>query len=164
MKYIKFTTLFIICFFLCQQKAFSQDWLKEIAPYQMTVNEVEKLISVTSVKNLSGKDYRVYLLKEGRLEIDFSLGRCVDGRYGKWELEKGVIMETRFYPNKMKKITYYEKDIKGLNAELGTGLHKGLIVYYEDVVKGIGYTMQAEMVKSITLTGLETIDVVKCKE
>ena len=73
-------------------------------------------------------------------------------------------METRFYPNKMKKITYYEKDIKGLNAELGTGLHKGLIVYYEDVVKGIGYTMQAEMVKSITLTGLETIDVVKCKE
>ena len=158
MRFIKI--LFAITF-IFQQSVFSQVWLKKIAAYQMTVEEVEKLISAVPDKSLSTKDSYIYLLKEGRLEIDFSLGRCVEGMYGKWELEKGVIIQAVFYPEKWRKISYYEKDVKSLEKEQGRGY---VFSYYKNNTKGIRYTMQWEKVYSITMSAAENINPVKCKD
>lgn len=148
---------------LCILPSLAQDrlnWLKKITPYQMTIDEVEKLISAKPDKELSVTGQNVYLLKQGRLDVAYSPGWCIDGRpYGKWELEKGVILDTSFYPEKWREISFYEKDVKSLKKEKG-----GMYWYYDDDKRGVSYTMQHGKVYSISFTAAENVTPIRCKE
>ena len=89
--------------------------------------------------------------------VGFSLGKCISGKYGAYDLEKGVIIEAYFYPNKKRKISYYEKDISKIKKEFD-----GSIWHYDNEIKGIDYTLQNGLVTSITFYGPSYVNPVKC--
>lgn len=126
----------ILSLFFMQGKAYSQSWLGKIIPLQTTVKEVEKLISLTPEKKEKGNTYR-YTSEEGALIVDFSPGRCVLGKWGKWNIEKGTVVDVFFEPAKMRKISYYEKNKKSLKKGFD-----GVLWHYGNSEKGIDYTMQ----------------------
>lgn len=144
---MKFSTVLVICMFcvIYQAEVYAQDWLGKITPLETTVEEVEKLITLRPEKKGNGNQTYEYTSEQGRLTVDFSPGRCVLGKWGKWNVEKGVVIHVFFDPGKYRKLSYYEKNKKSLKKDFD-----GSLWHYGNLDKGIDYTMQSGKVDRIS--------------
>lgn len=151
---------------LFQTNVFTQKWSNKFIPLQTTIEEIEQILvskpfNAKVLRESPRGDLRIYYLKDGALSIFYSLGRCVVGTFGKLELEKNIIIQASFHPTKWRKITYYEKDIKSLKIDTSAASQ---YITYENVKKGITYTIQLGKVSDISFIGPENLDIVRCKD
>jgi hypothetical protein len=157
--------LFLILIF-CQQFVIAQNWRDRLIPLQTSIDEMERLLTASPfnarvLKEPKSEDRYIFYFKEGTLRVYFSLGRCVDGVFGKYELDKGVIIQASFVPQKWRKISFYEKNVKNLKIDTTAAPQ---LISYENVKKGIDYTIQQGKVSEITFISPGSMNPEKCVE
>jgi hypothetical protein len=165
-KHLTVVWIFLLIFFFYQKTVVAQNWRDRLIPLQTTIDEMERILTAKPfnarvLKENKFEDRHIYYFKEGTLRVYFSLGRCVDGLYGKYELDKGVIIQASFIPEKWRKISYYERDVKSLKKDTSAAPQ---YISYENIKKGINYTVQLGKVSEISFSGPENIDLEPCKD
>ena len=158
--------IFLLILFLFQNTVTAQNWMNKLIPLQTNIDQIEQILTAKPfnakvLKEPKSEDRYIFYLKEGALAIYFSLGRCVDGRFGKFELDKGVIIQASFIPKKWRKISYYEKNVVSLKRDTSAA---PTYISYENVKKGIDYTVQQGKVSEITFFGPENLSLTRCKD
>jgi hypothetical protein len=157
--------LFLILLF-CQQFVIAQNWRDRLIPLQTSIDEMERLLTARPfnarvLKDPKIEDSYIFSFKEGTLLVYFSLGRCIDGVFGRYELDKGVIIEAYFVPQKWRKISFYEKDVKSLLKDTTAAPQ---LISYQNVKYGIRYTLQQGKVSEIAFIGPDSMNPIKCVE
>lgn len=161
-----FVGIFLLILFSFQTTIIAQNWRDKLIPLQTSIDEIERVLTSNPfnarvLREPKFEDRHIFYFAEGTLTVYFSLGRCVEGLYGKFELEKDVIIEASFIPKKWRKISHYEKDIKSLAKDTSAAPQ---FISYENVKKGINYTIQQGKVSEITFSGPDWLNLERCKE
>ena len=134
----------------------AQEWLKKFVPTQTTLSQVEKITGITP--QMERDDQILYKLKSGNLFVGISLGNCIKTTWGKWNVEKGIIIYVIFYPKKNKKPSFYNLESEGMTEGFDSG-HKT----YKNDELGLYYSTQFGKVSGINLYPSNQYKNLKCE-
>lgn len=160
MKKTFFIMLFVLFFALCVS-AQKNDWQKQIEkikPLVSTEAEIEKILGKPIER---WGQFGKYKTKYGQYDLIYSQGRCVSVRSGKYNVEKGVLMELNFTPKKKIKFESLKIDVSGLRTETVSDVLPPPIIYYNRV-KGIAYGVQEGILFKVDLYVPADLSYLRC--
>lgn len=157
MKSLKKSYFFLILvLFIFIKSSIAQEWLKEIQPLQTKVSELNEILAITPEKK--PLDTLFFKLKEGNLFVEYSLGNCISGSWGAWNVEEGTVISITFYPNKKRKPSFFGFSGDGMKQ----GYDSGHLTYKSDDT-GLYYSTQFGKVMSIMYTPPQKYEKIRCK-
>jgi len=93
----------------------AQTWLGAIKPAQTQITDLPQILGRSSKQR--GGDGLLFEAKEGNIFVEYSLGRCIKGTWGSWDLEKGTVIHLTFYPAKPRRLSSYKLPTANMREE-----------------------------------------------
>ena len=136
---------------------FAQDWLSRIKPIETNISELSEILDSKPIEKPG--DTLFFKLKEGNVFIEYSLGKCVSGSWGAWNVEKGKVVSLTYYPKKMREPSKFNLNSDGMTKGLDSG-HQT----FTSKEKGVYYSTQFGKVMSIILSPPIQFEHLRCKK
>jgi hypothetical protein len=142
------------------QKRLWQKQLEEIRLLASTEAEVEKILGKAIERYAEiGK----YETKDGRFTFYYSEGKCLPIMLKKYNVEKDVVIQYSFRPNKKIKFASLGIDVSDWNARVSKGV-AGLLITYSNLDKGIEYHVNKGILNFILVYPANELDYLKCSK
>lgn len=154
---IKCLFLSIAILFGVSSNFYGQEWLGNIVPMKTNLADLPKALGASYEKRLS--DSLLYETKSGNLFIEYSLGNCIKGSWGAWDVSKETVLHVTFYPKKKKTLSYYNVKKEGLKEDFYHGSYT-----YTNESDGILFIVQSNKVMEISYFPPDKFKDLKCSE
>jgi hypothetical protein len=139
-----------------------KDWQKrieQIKPLFTTEAEVEKIIGKAIDRYSHIGEYET---KDGKFDVFYSEGKCLPILMMKYNVEKGVVIQFNFTPNKKIKFAPLGIDISGWKNYGTRDMSPPLT--YSNLDKGIEYTVYKGLLTFLQVYPSNNLDYFKCSE
>lgn len=137
------------------ESSIAQKWLKEIQPLETKASELRKGLSINPEKR--PPDTLFFKLKEGNLFVEYSLGNCISGSWGAWDVEEDTVLAITFYPKKKRKPSFFGFSGDGMKQ----GYDSGHLTYKSENT-GLYYSTQFGKVTTISYTPSRKYEKIRC--
>ncbi len=126
-------TILILSFHVC---SYSQD-IESIKPLVSTRSDVEKILNSSSDDPY---DLVAYQLKNAKLIVTYSMGRCLENDRSEWDVPKGVVTDFSYFPFEFERFqpesflgyTRYSLDLRNRHDYVNRQIGKALTTTADD--------------------------------
>ena len=140
----------------------SPRWLAKLGSIDALVATEVDVRRILGVPKERYSDVAEYTIKEGRVVILYSKGRCITSNYTEFDLEKGTVLTVSFTPKKTITRQSLHIDFSGLAK---TGIYDVADAYdYYDTKIGVMYAFAGDRLTYVEFSGRDDVQPKRCSE